>query len=85
MAAYEMTAMWAVGPGLLAPLELIGAAHPITEGPAGPLVGLAAHLVTAGYWGLKLGAIAEVTPERLRRGVMPVLLGIAWGVAVWAV
>lgn len=85
MAGYEMVAMWAIGPGALAPLELIGAAHPVGDGAAGALVGLGSHLITSGYWGTQLEAVAAPAPATLWRGLRPLLLGFAWGVAVWAI
>jgi hypothetical protein len=58
MAGYEMFAMWAIGRGALAALELIGAAHPVGDGAAGVLVGLGSHLITSGYWGTQFEAVA---------------------------
>lgn len=85
MAAYEMVAMWATGHGALAPLELIGAAQPVSSGTAGVLVGLGSHLITSAYWGTQLGAIAEPAPIAALTGRRPLWLGVLWGAAVWAI
>jgi hypothetical protein len=84
MGLYEIASASSVGPGLLAPLELIATPHPFAR--AHPvLIGLAIHLVTAGFWGTRLGIIAAVAPRRLLHGVGGTLAGLVWGAGVWVV
>ncbi len=82
MGAYEMLSTSSVGPGLLAPLELVATPHPFARAhPA--LSGLAMHFVTAGFWGTRLGAIAAAAPQRLLHGLRALPAGLTWGAGVW--
>ncbi|MBI2393227.1 MAG: hypothetical protein HYV09_26820 [Deltaproteobacteria bacterium] len=84
MAAYEMMATWAIGPGPLAPLALVGASHPDARAhPA--LVGFAMHLVTAAFWGTRLGGLAGAAPPATLRWPGGLAVGLLWGVGVWIV
>ena len=84
MRAYEMMAAWSIGPGLLAPLELIGATHPFA-GMHAALVGAGMHLVTAAFWGTKSGSILRAAPREFLKPPGAVLTGLAWGIGVWIV
>lgn len=82
MGLFEAIATASLGRGLLAPLELIGASHPIAR--AHPvLVGLAMHLTTAAFWGTRLGIVVTAAPPRLFDGWRALACGILWGAAVW--
>lgn len=84
MGLYEMLATWSVAPRLLAPLELMGSTHPFARAhPA--LLGVLMHVVTAAFWGTKLGAIASAAPPRLLRGKAALMTGLLWGASVWVV
>ena len=84
MGTYEMLSTWSVGPALLAPLELVATPHPFARAhPA--LIGLGMHIVTAGFWGTRLGVVAASAPPRLLRGPGALLAGLMWGAGVWVV
>lgn len=82
MGGYEMMAAWSIGPGLLAPLELIGATHPFA-GLHAALVGAGMHVVTAAFWGTKFGSIVGAAPPAFLKPRGAVLTGLAWGIGVW--
>lgn len=81
MAAWEMTAARELGLGWLAPLRMIGAGHP---GDDSAMTGLVMHVVTSAFWGTRLGYLLEHAPARLRRFPASAAIGLAWGLALWA-
>lgn len=91
-ALYTMIATWNTNDGFWWPLNLVGATVPAYRPPmyefaAGPsLTGGALHLLSCLIWGLLYGAVAAALfPRTARNWVGATLLGLGWGVLVYAV
>lgn len=88
---YEMFAMFALGHGFFAPLNMIGAVFPVFRPPADgfqwapTLTGLAVHMATSALWGLILALVIGRNPRVFAGFGFSSMAGLFLGIAAWLV
>ena len=91
MGMYEMIAMWAMGRGFFAPLNMMAATFSTFRPPAegfqfgATLSGLLIHLATSALWALVLALAAGAFMKSLSGFGASTLTGLVLGITAWII